>query len=377
MKKTKKEKPTPQDKTEKMLRKLLTDPQYKGRVIRPAEIIRALRISKPTFYRNIGYLKLAQEWLVINQDAPLDAKEHYKNMLDTEMQKIAPDLKVHYQSNQDERKEFFVPKETVKEKIVHAAAVKKSKAISVKSQTTELVSTELSKKDMILHRIKNAYVLAPSGTLPSIQKIMEDFGLINDKGEATSEVTESDVRQVMVEEDWKRDRAHYLHSTLDVIQDEVKIVTMMRNLELHRMLFEEAKLVARNNRQFFSQGHVKTLDGNSVIEGFTPDHGVIAGLAEVMRRMVDGGGNINILINQFGGEGGSAGQSGSAISLIARMYMKRLADMTEEEVAEEISKFESLSQMLTQKTDSVSMEKIDEDNSVIEAEHREIKTEKE
>ena len=57
-------------KTQDDLRKLLADPKYRGRVVKPSEIYRNLKIGKTTFYKYVDDITLAQTWLTENQDAP-------------------------------------------------------------------------------------------------------------------------------------------------------------------------------------------------------------------------------------------------------------------------------------------------------------------
>jgi len=330
----------------KKLREILSHPDQRGRVVRPTEIYRMLKMTKPSFYRNLGPMILAQEWLTINQDAPIDAKLHYQEMLKKEVNEMETEFAV-----QTKDKTLHISREEARKKTVAMSTIltrnigdNKNAIGSIKqlgAKTVETTKTTVlkpaSEKEVIIRRIRDSFILAAIGEMPNVTRIMKEFGLLDQKNPV---VTEDEVRKVMVEEDWKGARSEQLYRTMDMIPEEVKMITMTRNVEAQKILFDEMKLLHRNNRQYYTTGRVKSLDGSTDLN-WTPDAGTMAGIAEVMRRMVDGGNNINILINQFGETKGKG-----SMTLVSRAYLSKLSEFNPDELRDEISRFEELSKAL-------------------------------
>ena len=348
-------------KTQDDLRKLLADPKYRGRVVKPSEIYRNLKIGKTTFYKYVDDITLAQTWLTENQDAPVDAKKHYQNMLETSINGIEKTVHITSggKSGSQGKNKFYVSRNEARMRTKHASEMirpsvthKDGKTerhrvvqtgVTVREVSNETVVVEVTEEDKIIDKIREQFVLAPLGELPNVTQIMKDVGLLKDNGDpANPKITEAVVRERMVSEDWKNEREMVLHRAFDIIPNEVKMVTMMRNLDTQKLLYNEIKLIHRMNAQHYRTGQVKSLDGNTILD-YSPDHGTIAGMAEVMRRMVDGGTNIKILINQFDSK--EQGSSGS-MSLVSRNYLRKLGEMTPEEVEQEARRLEDLAQML-------------------------------
>jgi hypothetical protein len=369
-------------KSRERLRELLSHPEHRGRVVKISELTRKLGCAKSTFYENIGNVTLAQEWLTINQDAPTDAKLYYKNMLDEGLKKVQADVEVTIgnkggRGGRESGKRFFVPKDVATIKAARASdmlrrtengkqkRIELETGVTVRQITTETKMVEVSERDALIQRVRDAYVLAPMGELPNVREIMQEYGILDSKGNPTQGVTEDDVREVMQIEDWKNERLSHLHRTQDLIMDEVKMVSMVRALEVQKMLFNEAKVIHRQNMQYHNTGRVKTLDGAGTLP-YEADSGTLAGLAEVMRRMVDGGLNINILVNQFGG--GDAQTKGSQISMVSRAYIARLGAMSPEDLAKESERFVALANMLDgEDAKAVSLDEIQRENEIVDA----------
>ena len=378
--------------SQERLRELLTHPEQRGRVVNVSEIVHKLGTSKASFYRHIGNVVLAQEWLAVNQDAPVDAKLHYKNMLDEGLKKIESDVQVTVGNDgRGNGKKFFVPKQVAQIQAARAGDMLRSRNpsekaegergskrerlisggnVTVREVTNETQVVEVSETDAIIQRIRDAYVMAPLGDMPNIREVMKGFGLMDSQGNSIGPVTEDQVRAAMAVEDWKNERATFLHKTMDLLPDEVKMVTMMRNLEMQKILYNEAKVVHRMNMQHYQSGQVKSLDGKQIID-YQPDSAQVAGLAEVMRRMVDGGTSINILINQFAERGdGGALVNKSGVSMVSRAYLSKLAGMSPDELEEESQRFVALSEMLaTDEAKAASIDEIQQSNDVIDAQY--------
>lgn len=377
-----------QKKSLENLRALLSHPEQRGRVVSVSELVHKMGTSKSTFYRHLGNATLAQEWLSINQDAPTDAKLHYKNMLDEALKGMEAEVHVTVGAGPGkDGKQFFVPKETAQIKTARAADMLRTTdktgpepkqvyngtepRVTIRETTALTTVMQVSEEDAIIQRVRDAYVLAPLGDLPNIREIMKGFGLLTEKGDPTSKVTEDQVRAAMIRDEWKQDRAAHLHKTMDLLPDEIKMVTMVRNLEMQKILYNEAKVLHRMNMQHYNTGQAKSLDGRVVLD-YTPDSAQVAGLAEVMRRMVDGGtGSVNILINQFGE--GDGPKTVSEVSMVSRAYLARLANMNPAEMEEEARRFRALTDMLnTEEARAVSLDDIQQSNDVIDAKSKPV-----
>jgi hypothetical protein len=70
---------------------------------------------------------------------------------------------------------------------------------------------------------------------------MVDLTLLDKNGNATGDLTETEVRDAMTREDWRAARSEHLHHTFDLVQDEVKLMAFMNNVETHKILFDEIK----------------------------------------------------------------------------------------------------------------------------------------
>lgn len=345
------------------LRELLAHPSNRGRVIRQEEMAQLLDKSRRWVNKYIGNMEVAQEWLQANPDAPLDAKVYYQEMLNKALGGQTEDVKI-VARGENGKKEFKATKQVAQETLskitynIPGGERNKQAQVSITETSNQVVVVNATEEEKILQRVRDAFVLAAPGDMPSISKIMLDFGLVNKDGTATGKVDEHMVRQAMGREDWKQLRTDHLHNTLDLVPDEVKMVSLIRNVDAQRFLFNELKMMHRNNQQFYAKGEVRTLDGATRID-WTPDPSAMAGVAEVMRRMLDGGGNVNIMINQFG-----AGKGGGGPSLVSRNYLQKLGGMTPEELADEVTKIENLSRVLNQERETIDITAIESQDAV-------------
>lgn len=339
------------------LRKLLNHPNYAGRVVKPSELIRKMKIPSSTFYKHINKVTLAQEWLAANQDAPLDAKRHYEYVLREGMENLDSQMSVHVNGSNKSKARAFTAEKVSKQIPLagtsHALrAGKKQESLKLNAQVTmkktveDTEMVELSKVDGIIQSIKEAFVLAALGEMPDIKAIMKEYGLLDSQGNATGEVTEAMVREKMVQDDWKYERELYLYRSFDIVQAEIDMVALQRNLEVHRALFNEIKIIHRMNIQYYQTGVVKTLDGSKIIEDYKPDHGTMAGMSEVMRRMLEGGTKFNIMVNNFN-KGSEEQQS---VNQANRELLQKIAGMSVEELEEETRRLEVLGSMLVNDT---------------------------
>jgi len=348
------------------LRELLTQPEYRGRKVKPAEIIHKLGRSREWFYRYIGNTTLAQEWLAINQDASLDLKAHYKSILDKAVETEQAEVTVISHGKNGERQHYVSRQEAQeKTKKIHNAIKNSAPSTDLKIVEKTEKNVPVTEEEAIINRIREAYVMAPVGDTPNIGKIMTDFGLVDRQGKPTrGELTESAVRAKAIAEDWRAQRTEFMYRTFDLIPEEIKMISMIRNVEVQKTLYNEIKAVHRLNLQVYQTGQAKSFDGKVTL-AHSPDPGVLASLAEVMRRMVEGGGNVNIQINQFGAGGR---EDKGAISAMSRAYMARLAAMDENQVKEEIERFEKLVDMLGDRPEeNLTIEKIEaEDAEIVE-----------
>ena len=349
----------PKSKADRLLglRDYLARPDNRARKITYGELAKHFNKSAQWVKRNIGEAEIAQEWLTANQDAPLDLKVHYQGLLSKNLDVIdAKDVEVIAGD-----KTYFVSRETAKETTKRISSqIKNVGHAAVNTLTIDQETKQVSKDDMVINRIREAYVNAPVGDMPGIHKIMVEFGLLSPTGVPTSSVTEEMVRSRMIEEDWKSQRSDALYKTLDIIPDEIRLTAMVRNVEMQKILFNEAKSIHRNNTQYYLNGKVVAgADRSKEIE-WKPDAGGIATIAEVLRRMTDGGGTVNILnVNQFGGEGSSSkGQSN--ISPVTRTYLARIQKMDVEDMIKEISQFDQLIGTISTPPPPLSRDEVDD-----------------
>jgi hypothetical protein len=102
------------------LRRFLSHPSNRGRIISIAELCRGMGISRQLFYRDLGQAILAKEWFFINQDSPLDVKIHYDAMLKAEFSDLENEKLVHINMSESKSRlavrTFFIPREVVKKK---------------------------------------------------------------------------------------------------------------------------------------------------------------------------------------------------------------------------------------------------------------------
>jgi len=351
---------TPTENSLEILRNILYHPDFKGTIITTPALCKVLNKSRSYYYKYIGPIMFAQEWLKANEDAPAKAKTYYEKMLkngickknmgevvriqQSENSKVRKEEQIFYASSEEIRKTFRTITKTNNHGKQLVATVEKP----ANENRVEIV--QLTEEEKNIESIRDAYVTAQLGDTPNVTKIIQDLNL-------EAKLDEEKVRQVMATEDWKGQRASHLHRYLDLVPDEVNMMASVRTIETHKMLYQHIRILHRQHMQYYQTGRVTSMDG-SVDLKFSPDPSLISTLAEVMRRMVDGTSSVNVFINNGkaspGGSGGGS-MSGSAIksggdigdmTIANRKYLSRLSDMSEEELVNELRSFEKLQKLI-------------------------------
>lgn len=272
---------------------------------------------------------ISQAWLERYVDAPIQLREKW--MITAEK----------YLSN--EQLEVVVKKVgTFKPAIQEVTRISHTGAGKIMRTDKEVCMIGQSEADQIIGEIRSEYILARTGSMPSIEGIMKAKGLLNIDNTPTGPVTEEMVRNKMVSEDWRKSRSDHIYRTFDLIPEEVKIASMKQNIEVQKMLFQTVQVLHKEFMEYHSTGKVTALKDKEKILHVEPNAGTIAGVAETMRRMVDGTTNINILIQ----DNGEKNQQGDGVSLVARAYMARIANMDESSLRQEIERMEKMARVI-------------------------------
>lgn len=359
---------------------------HKGEIVLEWKISNDLQIPQDILKDDFGAVRFAQVWLRCNPEAEGEAKEHYALIVKREMHDAEKDVTLEFKTANEGKKKVTITKtelqRTVKNYVEHAKEGEKSKVIG-RAVSTELVvkKADVDPDEATIDRIRELYVSAPVGEMPSIRAIMIDVGLLADNGKPLGELTEAKVRQKMLEENWRKDRNDWIWQYMDIIPDEVKLTTLMRTIEVQKILYNQIKILNRQNSEYAAKGFVTTLDGKNIIKGFVPDPVAVGSLAEVMRRITSGN-EAAIQINFHGGQGAVKGRSDGSLevetsdgtlTLVNRRYVNTISTMSEQDIEKEIERLDGLSDLLTHENNVVSAIYDDDENGVLDVESEPVK----
>lgn len=343
----------------------LNRPENKGKRISINRLANECGMAMNTMKRRLGMAWVVEQWMAINPDAPERVKAYFRNLAvtDNNYSQDNPDEVIVTRKNPEtgaqEKKRFSVPMEKASVMTANLSrgvreAMKEDPDIGRAEVKVELAKTKPIAKqadefEFELHRIKEAFVTAEMGTIPNIRRIMVDFGILDKSGKpalgSPKELTEDFVRRRMLEENWKGERERWLHRTFDVLPDEIRMVTIVRNLEVQKLLYDEIKLLHNANMKYYVTGKVTTVDGKKELEGYRPDHAVIAALAETMRRMtMSDGVAINILVQNH--KSTDSGPVNPLLSVLPRSVINEFASMDLDTLKREVEKYQALNTML-------------------------------
>jgi hypothetical protein len=337
---------------EDKLRATMQKPGFKGRVIKDREIYRDMGVSKTSWLRHSGKMRMAQIFIQENPTAPIEVKEFYLDIINKDVVENTGDQVV------------IVNKK--KHTITKSDVVNKSKTMKMRGQPiAEIITPVLVEKtipatedEVIIEKIRKMYVMAPVGEMPNVTEIMKDLGLIDSKGLPTGSVTEEAVREKMIADEWRNDRTSYLHKAFDIIPDEVKMYRTIGGLEREKKMHQEFNVVHNLNQQWFAKGRVMSLDKSTTLD-WKPDVGALSILAETIRRLASDGPMVAIQINNgMGGAAGAPSDARASISAGAKAYMQRLNKMTPEELKTEADKLDSMIKMLAPPEEKITINDI-------------------
>jgi hypothetical protein len=329
------------------LRRWLEEVKNKNRCIPITEAAAALN-RKHNWFRNIiGCGTFAQLYLEMNPDCGATVRTYYESMIEREKVRAESNLTLNINVG-DKRMTTRIDSDTVKGKLAtldNLAQVQSSQHDSTLVKVTE--PKDLTPNEQAISRIREKYIGAPIGEMPTIDGIMREYGLLDKDARPTTSLSEVEVRRRALDENWNDERKSSLHRRWDVIDDEVKMVTTMRNLDVQKTIFQTIKLVSRAVTQYYTTGVVTSVQADPITGktrelNIIPDPNVIAGLAEVMRRMTDSNKEINIQINQFN----NIDQNNS---LFIKQYASRLANLSHQDLEDEISKIVKIRSVLDDK----------------------------
>lgn len=316
-------------------------PSLANRVFSDLELARAMRKTEDWILRHLDPMTIAQSCLEVFPKAPLSVKKVWSYQVSRASEEMMGDVKVSIRNSDATKEEYSIPKEKIKKTSRDLAGAIKGKA-KVETNQKVLVDVQVTEIESVLDKVRDAFILAPMGDLPSIRSILVEFGIIDARSGKSLMLglTENEVRRRANQEDWRGARVNHLYTTFDVIPDEMRLAAAVRNFELHKMMYHRLKAANGMMAQYERSGIVKSIDGSTTLDR-VPTLSDIAATAEVMRRMVDGSGNINILIQQIQGQQKS-GVEGDAINNEVRKHMARLAGMNPAQLEEEVAKMERL-----------------------------------
>lgn len=319
-------------------------PEQKDRIISLSEMAMSLKRKALWLRKNAGMANIGQLYLEIYPDCSNSTRVYYEALIVREKER-ASNLTFN----------LTVGDKTVTKHVDITTAQAKARAldnlittkVGSHSVTSDLVVRDpsiLSERDQKIAKVRDRFISAPISDSPTIDGVMREFGIIDKAGNPLMGITESDVRKVALEEDWKSERKSSIHRRWDYIDDEIKMVTTVRNLEAQKMIFQAMKLHSRAVTQYYTTGQVTSVEkdpttGKTRTLAMVPDVGALAGLAEVMRRMTDGNKDINIQINQFG----NMDQSNS---LFIKQYANQLSSLSPEQLNDEINRIKQIRSVL-------------------------------
>lgn len=134
--------------------------------------------------------------------------------------------------------------------------------------------------------VRDAFVGASLGELPSIRSTMLALGLVDVHGRASGPVTEEEVRAIATREEWRQQRAEWIREMdADLLPEEVDLVRRRRRLDLERQLSKVHEAHSAALISYYEHGEARST-GGSRLSDFKPDLAVLPLLAESVCRLV-------------------------------------------------------------------------------------------
>lgn len=329
-------------------------PENIGFVITSKDYYLAREKTKQWFYQMIGNLFFYQTALEANQKSEIEVRAFYDNQISKALSKFKSSIVVETAgalTPEEKSTQFLVSRDDVVRKLIKIKSQTTSaKIMEIKLQEPKRITSYVSEADALLKRVHDEYVLAPLGDTPDIEEIAKRIKI---------DVMPQEIRKIAHSENWRAERASYLHQSLDLVPEEIKLVAMLRTVDVHKMLYNHIKILHRQHMQYYQTGRVLSLDGTSDLK-FRPDPGAISALAETMRRIVDGSSSVNILINNQLKNTGLIGASEDLVSseekdssLLTKKYVSQLIKMSPDEIEKEIENLSKLRALVDEKDDPI------------------------
>lgn len=336
------------------LQKFFSQPRNKGRVINQRTIQKHVGATDD----EMSALKVfvAQTWTQLNQDAPTDAKVYYKAMLDDEMAKLDPDVRILISRTiEDFPRQAFVTKERGQTITRTVTAAYSKEFVKTYEKREVAVTAAASPLEEAIARVRDAYITAPVGDIPAVTELMVKFKLLDAYGKpapgAPPGISEALVRERQLAEDWRGQRGKHVVRAFDIIPEEVKLIAIMRAVEAHRILFSHMKAISHIYTQYYKTGVMPSLDPGGKALKLRADPSILASLAETMRRMLEGSGEkVSITLNNTTAAQQAVQAEGAKadvqISQATKEYLARMSTMPDAEIEAELRNMDQLRLLL-------------------------------
>jgi len=330
-----------------ILRNAIKDnPSLHNRAFTAEELARSLRKTSSWIYERYDEGLIAQECLAMFPNAPIEVRKEWKSRV---LNCQSPEGFTILIKNKKEKTEqrFTIDKEKVVKSTARLSHPVAKQFAQVHEERKVHIAVPVTEEEALIEKVRDAYILAPVGEMPNLRALMIEFGIIDKLGRPLmfKSITEQSIRRVSQRDDWRGQRLNHVYATFDVIPDEMRLAAAVRNFELHKMMYQQLKVANVQLMQYNQTGRVKSGDGTTELLK-VPTISDIAMAAEVMRRMVDGSGNVNILIQQMQGAQKAGQGETDSMSVTLKRYASKLGSMTPEQLEGELAKMESLRQLV-------------------------------
>lgn len=336
------------------LQKFFSYPRNRGRVVSPKTVQKHCGATDDEM--SALRVFVAQTWLQINQDAPTDAKVHYKSMLDDEMGKLDPDVRMLISRTIEEfPRQAYVSRERAQTLTSKVTAPFSKEFVKTYERREVAALMQASPLEEAIARVRDAYITAPVGDIPAVVDLMQKFKLLDADGRpangAPAGISEAAVRERQLAEDWRGQRGKHVVRAFDIIPEEVKLVAIMRAVEAHRILFSHLKAISHIYTTYYRTGKMPALEAGGQALKLRADPSVLASLAETMRRMLEGSGEkVSITLNNTTAAQQAVQADGAKadvqISQATKDYLARMSTMPDSEIEAELRSMDQLRLLL-------------------------------
>ncbi len=211
----------------------------------------------------------------------------------------------------------------------------------------------IRKYDEIISQIKTAYIEAPQGEFPTVEKIFTGLGLKKDGKPNLSEV-----KAIAKAEVWQCQREQRLEEQFAYSAKELSLHLKQRNIELLMHVMRLEKVTSRLDTQYLQTGKVLSLDGQKELD-YRYDPRNISLLALTQNEIL----KVHNLADNF-----VASMTGSnidrqlSIKPEQMQLINKIQNMTPEQLKQEIDKMDQTILMLTELPPPITIEEIKAQN---------------